>query len=144
MIIGTYAKTASTGTAAPLGTTGDTLGGPLGPLGAVGGMDGGAQSFLAPFAGILHITIDDCCRIGDVYQAFVDGLTVGFTSVVQLGGPSLSSGIFDIPITAGSHSFDVADILLQYIGFAPPFGSADGSEVVEFDLQSRRLYRDAE
>ena len=93
-------------------------------------MDGGAQSFLAPFAGTLHLTIQDCCLVGDVYQAFVDGLTVGYTSVVQLGGSPNSSGTFDIPITAGSHTFDVADILLQYIGFAPPFGSADGSEVV--------------
>ena len=121
VIIGSFVPTASTGTVAPAGTTG-AFGGALGPGGGVGGMDGGAQGFVAPFAGILHMTIEDCCLVGDVYQAFVDGLSLGYTLAEPIGGGTNSTGTFDTPVGAGAHTFDVADILLQYIGVDFPFG----------------------
>ena len=99
----------------PAGSTG------LGPLGAVGGI-GGAVPFIAPFSGTLTMTVTDCCLVGDVYQVFVDGVSLGFTAAVPLGGPTLSTGVFTDYLTAGAHTYDINDQILSYIGFADPYG----------------------
>lgn len=120
--IGSFSEVASTGTAAVAGTTG-AFGGALGPGGAVGGMIGGPVSFTAPSTGLLEMTVTDCCVVGDVYQAFLNGTSVGVTSAVPLDGPTLSSGVFTMSVTSGqSLTFDVSDILQQYIGVADPYG----------------------
>jgi hypothetical protein len=106
---------ASVGNPSPAGSTG------LGSLGAVGGI-GGAVPFTAPFDGMLTMTVTDCCLVGDVYQAFVDGVSLGFTAAVPLGGPINSSGVFTEYLTAGAHTFDINDQILSYIGFADPYG----------------------
>jgi hypothetical protein len=113
--IGTFTETASSQNAAPAGST------DLGPGGAVGGI-GGPVSFTAPFDGILTIQVNDCCRVGDVYEAFVNGVQVGETSPVQLDGPTNSAGTFTAAVSAGTNTFDIEDVLLSYIGAQAPFG----------------------
>jgi hypothetical protein len=101
---------------APAGTTF-----PPGPGGLVGGI-GGPIPFVLPSAGGVSITVDDCCIVGDVYEVLVDGLSLGWTSPVPLGGPTLSTGTWMLALGAGAHSLDIWDIPLSYIGAASPFG----------------------
>ncbi|HEY3910669.1 MAG TPA: hypothetical protein VGM07_12370 [Stellaceae bacterium] len=114
----TFSETASTANPAPAGSTG------LGPLGPVGGI-GGPFTFTATVAGTLQMTVQPSVGkfAGDVYQAFVDGISLGFTPEVPLFGPNLSIGTFTTPISAGVNNFDVNDQLLSYAGHTPPFGS---------------------
>jgi hypothetical protein len=116
--IGTFNKVASTATPSPVGSTGLN---PMGP--AVGGMDGGPVTFTAPFAGLLTMQVDDIAEGGDVYQAFVNGASLGFTSPVPINpdGTFLSSGTFTVPIPAGPNNFDINDQILSYIGFPSPY-----------------------
>ena len=117
-LIGTFSKNASTANPAPTGSTG------LGPLGAVGGI-GGPYTFTAPFDGTLIVKVQPSVGKfgGDVYQAFIDGNTLGFTPQVPLFGPD-SVGTFATPVSAGVNNFDINDQILSYVGFPPPFGSA--------------------
>ena len=106
---------ASAANPAPAGSTGLGLGG------AVGGI-GGAVGFTMPFDGLFTLTVTDCCIVGDVYQAFIDGVSMGFTSPVAIGGPTGSSGSFTEFLFAGAHTYDINDQILSYIGFAGPYG----------------------
>jgi hypothetical protein len=117
--IGTFLKTASTMNPAPAGSTG------LGPLGPVGGI-GGPYTFTAPFTGALIVKVQPAVGsfAGNVFQAFVDSKSLGFTPQVPLFGPHLSAGTFTTLVSAGINDFDVNDQLLSYIGSPPPFGSA--------------------
>ena len=118
--IGTFTETASTSNSSPPGSTG------LGPLGSVGGING-PVNFVAPFTGDVVMTVEPSQPVfsGDVYQAFIDGASLGFTTAVPLFGPDFTSGTFISPVTAGTNNFDINDQLLSYIGFTPPYGSAD-------------------
>jgi hypothetical protein len=87
-----------------------------------GGGIGGPVSFTSPISGILTMTVTDCCTVGDVYQAFLDGVSLGFTSFEPIGGSTLSSGTFSAPISLGSHAFDITDITINFIGSPSPFG----------------------
>lgn len=107
--------TASAANVSPAGSTG------LGPDGAVGGI-GGPVAFSMPFDGAFTLTVDDCCLVGDVYQVFVDGASLGFTADVPLDGPTLSAGTFSEFLTAGAHTYDINDQILSYIGFTDPYG----------------------
>jgi hypothetical protein len=108
---------ASAANAAPAGSTW-----PAGtPGGLVGGI-GGPVSFTMPFSGTFTLTVADCCFVGDVYQAFIDGVSQGFTSIVPLNGPTNSTGTFSEFLTAGLHTYDINDTLLTYLGSADPFG----------------------
>jgi hypothetical protein len=119
--IHTFTTSASAANPSPAGSTG------LGPLGAIGGIPG-PISFTAPFTGTLVMTVEPnpVTRIfpGDVYQAFVDGTSLGFTSGVELFGTAFTSGTFTTPITAGPNTFNINDQILSYIGFPGPYGSA--------------------
>ena len=118
--IGTFNEVASASNPAPAGSTG------LGPGGAVGGI-GGPIDFTAPFAGTLIMTVQQPTTefaAGDVYQAFVDGHSLGFTAGVPLFGTQFSSGTFTTPISQGLHNFDINDQILSYLGFPSPYGSA--------------------
>jgi hypothetical protein len=109
-------ETASTANPSPAGSTG------LGPLGAVGGI-GGPVGWTAPVSGEYQIIVQDCCLVGDVYQTFVDGKSLGLTSLVPIGGPTNSSGTFDFILSAaGAHTFDINDQILSYIGSDSPYG----------------------
>lgn len=117
--IGTFTETASTSNPSPPNSTG------LGPLGAVGGING-PVSFVAPFTGDVVMTVEPSQPVfsGDVYQAFIDGTSLGFTTAVPLFGPDFTSGTLITSVTAGTNDFDINDQLLSYIGVAPPYGSA--------------------
>ncbi len=111
--IGTFNEVASASNAAPAGSTG------LGPGGAVGGI-GGPIDFTAPFAGTLIMTVQQPTTefaAGDVYQAFVDGHSLGFTAGVPLFGTQFSSGTFTTPVPQGLHNFDINDQIFSYLGF---------------------------
>jgi hypothetical protein len=114
--IGTFGETASAGNPAPAGSTG------LGPGGAVGGI-GGPISFVSPVSGLLTMTVTDCCLVGDVYQAFVNGASLGFTSPALIGSGPLSSGVFTVGISAGTNTFDINDQILSYLGVIGPYDS---------------------
>jgi hypothetical protein len=110
--------TADVAAPAPAGTTA-----PAGPLGLVGGLDTGLITFVEPFAQPLtRITVTDCCLVGDVYEVIVDGVSVGTTAQVPIGGPVNSTGVFDVVLGAGAHTVGIWDITLSYLGFASPFG----------------------
>ena len=84
--IGTFNELASASNPAPAGSTG------LGPGGAVGGI-GGPIDFTAPFAGTLIMTVQQPTTefaAGEVYQAFVNGTSLGFTAAVPLFGTQFS------------------------------------------------------
>ena len=93
-----------------------------GPGGPVGGLIGGLINFTDPFAEILTITITDCCLVGDVYEVVLDGVSLGLTSIVPIGGPTNSTGVFSIAVGAGPHTLGIDDTILSYIGFASPYG----------------------
>jgi len=96
----------------------------LGPLGSVGGI-GGPISFTMPMAGVFTLTVNDLFLVGDVYQAFIDGVSQGFTSTVELGGPTNSTGSFTEYLSAGPHTYDINDVVLSYVGSADPYGGGD-------------------
>ncbi len=120
---------ASASNPAPPGSTGP-LGGPLGPYNpidsptGVGGI-GGPVDFAVSSAGTLIMTVEPSVGEfpGDVYQAFVDGSSLGLTTPVPLFGSQPSTGTFTTPISAGPHNFDINDQILSYIGFPSPYGS---------------------
>jgi hypothetical protein len=115
--IGTFTEMASTANPSPAGSTG------LGPLGMVGGI-GPPVSFTAPFAGTLVMTVQPTVEVfaGDVYQAFVDGTSLGFTTPVPLFGTAFSTGTFTTGVSAGPNTFNINDQILSYIGFQAPYG----------------------
>jgi hypothetical protein len=117
--IGTFNELASTTNPAPAGSTG------LGPGGAVGGI-GGPFTFTAPFAGTLVMTVQPTVDFaaGDVYQAFVDGTSLGLTSAVPVAVPGtmFTSGTFTTSVPAGVNNFDINDQILSYLGFQGPYG----------------------
>ena len=110
-----YQAIASAANPAPAGSRA------LGPAGAVGGI-GGPVSFTMPYSGMFTLSVGDCCLVGDVYQAFVDGRSLGFTKAVPLYGPQYSTGTFTAFLSAGRHTFDIEDQILSYIGYSDPYG----------------------
>ncbi len=126
---------ASTGNPSPAGSTG------LGPFGAVGGIGGPISTCgttasptpcIAPTAGTLRMTVMDSefSDPGDVFQAFVNGNPIGFTSPVPLfnatpvncvvpagyGTPPqsiFSCGIFDVALPTGPFNFNINDQILS-------------------------------
>jgi hypothetical protein len=109
--------TASIGNPAPVGSTP----GLAGPGGLVGGI-GGPIGFVVPTAGVLHITVTDQFLTGDVFEVILDGLSLGTTPGVPIGGPSHSIGDFFVSESAGAHGVDIWDFILSYIGFTSPYG----------------------
>ena len=77
---------------------------------------------VGPSGGTLKISVDDCCLIGDVYEVILDAISLGLTSIVPIGGATLSSGMFLADVGPGAHSVDVWDVTLSYLGEASPFG----------------------
>ena len=124
----TWSPMASTGYAAPSGTTYTPgLGGPVGGIGT---------TLFPSFSGPTTITVQDCCIPGDVYEVIVGGTSVGLTSLVPVdldplhwGDPAyLSSGLFHVP--DASTGIAIWDITLSYIGSASPWG---GTVTASFD-----------
>ncbi len=127
--IGTFTETASASCPAPPGSIWPSDP----PLrdGDVGGIFNnseetscGAITFEVPAGGTLVVSVQPAVPVfaGDVYQAFIDGNSVGITTPVPLFGSNFSAGTFTTPISAGTHNFDINDQLLSYIGFQAPYG----------------------
>ena len=141
--------TASTQNPSPPGSTGL---GPYNPIASptgVGGIGGPISTCgtaasptpcVAPTPGTLRMTVQDeeFTDAGNVFEAFVDGFSIGFTSGVSLfnttpvnctvppgfGMPpqsTFSCGIFDVVLPAGPFTFDINDQILSYTGFPSPY-----------------------
>lgn len=129
-VIGTLLETVSSAVPAPSGSTGLNPSNPHG-----GGMESGPVTFTAPFDGTLTMVVADLVQQGDVYQAFVNGHSLGFTESVPLitdfdAITNLSTGTFTTHVSAGPNTFNLNDQLLSYIGFLSPYGSIpDGVDV---------------
>ena len=99
---------------------------PAGAVFAAGGFGnvGGLQSPISfsTAGGPVTIAITDCCTVGDVFEAIVDGVFVGRTAEVPLGGSVHSLGEFVVNLGAGEHFLQLWDITLSYLGFQAPFG----------------------
>jgi PEP-CTERM motif len=98
-----------------------------GPLGMVGGLDGGPLSLTIPgeLPGYITVKIDDCCLVGDIYEATVGSTPFAPTSIVPLGGPTLSTGTstgVSLYSPPGPVAVNVTDLLLSYIGAEDPWG----------------------
>lgn len=119
-LIGTFVEIVSSAVPAPSGSTGLNPSNPHG-----GGMESGPVTFTAPFDGTLTMQVADLVQQGDVYQAFVNGHSLGFTDPVPLDteGTNLSTGTFTTHVSAGPNTFNLNDQLLSYIGFSSPYGS---------------------
>jgi hypothetical protein len=115
--LGSFDELAASGSAAPAGSFD-----PINLVAVTGGGIGGPIGFTSPIAGTLTVLVQDCCLVGDVYQTFVNGTSLGYTTFVALGGPTASSGTFTTSIGAGANSFDIDDIILNYVGADSPFG----------------------
>lgn len=111
--------------AAPLGITA-SLAGPDNPMG--GGVVTGDVGVIAPGAGSFTIDLRDLGLVGDVYEVILDGMSLGQTSPVPVGGPTNSAGSFSAAIGAGFHDIGVWDFILT---FAPGSASPFGGTVVE-------------
>jgi PEP-CTERM motif len=133
--------TAQDSNPAPVGVHG-FHGGPVGPhLSACGGTctGGGLDSpavFTAPFAGMLTVSVFDAFLFGDVYQVFVNGVSLGDTSDAELGPPDgtgsgpNSSGSWSFAVAAGDvTTIDVADILMQYFDTLDPYGGGTANSL---------------
>ncbi len=127
--IGTFTETASASCPAPTGSIWPSDP----PLrdGDVGGIFNNSEetscgpiSFEILAGGTLVISAQPAVPLfaGDVYQVFVDGNSVGVTTPVPLFGSNFSAGTFTMPISAGTHNFNINDQLLSYIGFQAPYG----------------------
>ncbi len=126
--------TASTTHPAPAGSTNlGTFNPPLTPNmppspTGIGGI-GGPVAFNVSSAGTLVMQVGPLLEngkpvgfAGDVYQAFVDGNSLGLTPGVPVGGTQFSSGTFTTPVPAGANTFDINDQILSYIGQISPYG----------------------
>jgi hypothetical protein len=125
--IGTFPVTASTANPAPAGSTNLGTYNPIGSPTGVGGIspNGSPVSFTAPFTGDLVMKVGPSPLSvfpGDVYQAFVDGNSLGFTKAVPLFGSQFSTGTFTTPISAGVNTFNINDQIQSYIGQQAPYG----------------------
>jgi hypothetical protein len=90
---------------------------------AIWGGVGGPFGFGPTSDGILTMTVTDLDgAVGAVYQVFVDNISLGFTSGVVLGGPTVSSGVFTVALTPGTHTFDINDQIISYVGQEDPYG----------------------
>lgn len=111
--------TADASIAAPAGATAALAG----PDGLVGGLQGGPVAVTLAAPGILVVTVQDIGAVGDVFEVFADGTTLGTTSHTPVGGPVNSAGTFTVAVAAGAHSIDIWDYVLSYIGAgASPYG----------------------
>ncbi|MGH7047727.1 MAG: PEP-CTERM sorting domain-containing protein [Stellaceae bacterium] len=127
--IGTYSPQASAACPSPPGSVWPSSP----PDGDVGGIINGTAppacgpiAFTATFAGTLVMAVQQTVPFGagHVFQAFVDGASVGTTSIVPVAipGTDFTSGTFTADIPAGPNTFDINDQLLAYIGSQAPYG----------------------
>ena len=112
---------ASPNAAAPLGITPD-LASPNNPLG--GGLIEGDILFLAPNSGPISIDVTGLGPVGDVFEVILDGVSLGITSPVAVGGPDNSTGSFIESVSAGPHDLGVWDFVQTFAGDNSPYGGA--------------------
>ena len=133
-------ETADAGAAAPLGTT--ATGNPNGGYG--GGLIAGDILFTAPVAGAIIVTLTDlgttagtAPRAGSVYEAVLDGTSLGLTAPTAIDAKSFSSGSFGAVVGAGDHVLGVWDFIATYYGFDSPYGGAVDADFLQADVRVR-------
>ncbi len=112
---------ASPAAAAPLGAT-QSLASPDNPVG--GGLIEGDVLFIAPNSGPVSINVAGLGPVGDGFEVILDGVSLGITSPVAVGGPDNSTGTFIESVMAGPHDLGVWDLVQTFAGDNGPFGGA--------------------
>ena len=74
--------------------------------------------------------IEDCCLTGDYYSLYVDGVLAGTSPAVPVGGGTLSTGSFDLVLSAGTHIITWIDELLTSSSY--PAGYSPAGATVTF------------
>lgn len=131
LVLFSGAETADSTIAAPQGVTAALAGG--NPL--VGGLQSGAVQVVAPDHGALTIAVDDVGEVGDVFEVLLDGVSLGTTSHVAVGGPDNSAGTFVASVAAGPHAIDLWDYVQPYVGLDSPYGGAVTQDFSLSDVQ---------
>ena len=106
--------------AAPLGAASALAG----PLGLVGGLQSGPIIINVARVGTLTVTVADIGAVGDVFEVFGDGVSLGTTTPAAVGGPANSTGTFAFAIGAGTHTVDIWNFVLSFAGGPSPYGGA--------------------
>ena len=104
--------------AAPAGATSVLAG----PLGLVGGLQSGPITINVARIGTLTVTVADIGAVGDVFEVFGDGVSLGTTAPVAVGGPANSTGTFAFTVEAGAHTVDIWNLVLSFAGGLSPYG----------------------
>lgn len=123
--------------AAPLGFSA-SLASPNDPLG--GGLITGDILFTAPSDGLITINLTDLGtvvngRIGSVYEAVLNGVSLGTTLATSIDGATFSKGSFSAAVMAGNtYDLGVWNIVSTFAGFTSPYGGA-----VDADFQQSSL-----
>lgn len=73
-------------------------------------------------AGAATLVITDAASDGDVYEAILDGVSIGWTSAAVLYVGPTSTRTWSLTLTAGTHTLELWDIVLSYDGQTSPFG----------------------
>ncbi len=123
--------TADASAAAPLGATA-SLASPNDPGG--GGVITGDVGVITPSAGTLAIALQDLGAVGDVYEVILDGMSLGLTTPVPVGGPTNSTGLFSAAVGTGFHDIGVWDPVLTYQGATSPYGGMVTGTSSDFSL----------
>lgn len=126
--------TADAGAPAPLGYTA-SLASPNDPMG--GGVITGDLGVTAPSAGTFTITLQDLGSVpggvfGSFYEVILDGLSLGLTAQVPIGGATASAGTFAAAVGAGFHDIGVFDPVLTFLPAA--LTSGNGTATSDFLL----------
>ena len=129
--------TADASAAAPLGFTA-SLASSNDPLG--GGLVTSDILFTALSNGIVTITLTDLGtvvngRTGSVYEALLDGVSLGTTSPTPVDGASFSKGSFSASVLAGkTYDLGVWNIVSTFAGFDSPYGGAANADFQQSNL----------
>lgn len=113
-----------------------------GPLGLVGGLQSGPITINVARSGTLTITVADIGFVGDVFEVFGDGVSLGTTAPVAVDGPVNSIGTFALAVGAGAHTVDIWNFVLSFAGGTSPFGGtvddtfspSDAAVTIAFDV----------
>jgi hypothetical protein len=80
-------------------------------------------AFTVPFNGSVTLTVTDQGDVGDVYEVFLQTISLGLTSSVNIGDPTASSGSWTNSLVAADYHYDIADVILSYMGGSSPYGT---------------------
>ena len=72
-------------------------------------------SFTTGYTGPVEVTVTDCCITGDYYETWLNGVSIGTTPFVPVGGPDYSTGTFAGSVAAGTNFVQLQDQILTQL-----------------------------